>query len=256
MFDGIEIPDMTLYLVAVLALLVIWQYYQMQIMAGRILAVDIFDRSGIRMYFFVTADDDHVCEVCSAATGRVFSSSQVAKQSFTPLSGTCKRAVPCASVLVGLYGGWLEARGVLERVRANFKRRKGVQLSSEELRAMVNGQWERSISAETDRLGIHIIEAMCYEKVNPQVAVSGYRFVVDQAKEIRHLMLLVPAYLRLTQLLIRSGEAAEALELVERFEARFPTNKRGPHFPSEEQREMMRTKKTQLLKGLPLKMPA
>lgn len=256
MLDGIEIPDMTLYLVAVLALLVIWQYYQMQIMAGRILAVDIFDRSGIRMYFFVTADDDHVCEVCSAATGRVFSSSQVAKQSFTPLNGTCKRAVPCASVLVGLYGGWLEARGVLERVRANFKRRKGVQLSPEELRAMVNGQWERSISAETDRLGIHIIEAMCYEKVNPQVAVSGYRFVVDQAKEIRHLMLLVPAYLRLTQLLIRSGEAAEALELVERFEARFPTNKRGPHFPSEEQREMMRTKKTQLLKGLPLKMPA
>ncbi len=256
MFDGIEIPDLTLYLVAVLALLVIWQYYQMQIMAGRILAVDIFDRSGIRMYFFVTADDDHVCEVCSAATGRVFSSSQVAKQLFTPLNGTCKRAVPCASVLVGLYGGWLEARGVLERVRANFRRRKGVQLSPEELRAMVNGQWERSISADTDRLGIHIIEAMCYEKVNPQVAVSGYRFVVDQAKEIRHLMLLVPAYLRLTQLLIRSGEAAEALELVERFEARFPTNKRGPHFPSEEQREMMRTKKTQLLKGLPLKMPA
>ncbi|MEY4527741.1 MAG: hypothetical protein RL768_1460 [Nitrospirota bacterium] len=256
MLDGIEIPDMTLYLVAVLALLVIWQYYQMQIMAGRILAVDIFDRSGIRMYFFVTPDDDHVCEVCSVATGRVFSSSQVAKQSFTPLNGTCKRAVPCASVLVGLYGGWLEARGVLERVRANFKRRKGVQLSPEELRAMVNGQWERSISADTDRLGIHIIEAMCYEKVNPQVAVSGYRFVVDQAKEIRHLMLLVPAYLRLTQLLIRSGEAAEALELVERFEARFPTNKRGPHFPSEEQREMMRTKKTQLLKGLPLKMPA
>ena len=256
MLDGIEISDMTLYLVAVLALLVIWQYYQMQIMAGRILAVDIFDRSGIRMYFFVTADDDHVCEVCSAATGRVFSSSQVAKQSFTPLNGTCKRAVPCASVLVGLYGGWLEARGVLERVRANFKRRKGVQLSPEELRAMVNGQWERSISADTDRLGIHIIEAMCYEKINPQVAVSGYRFVVDQAKEIRHLMLLVPAYLRLTQLLIRSGEAAEALELVERFEARFPTNKRGPHFPSDEQREMMRTKKTQLLKGLPLKMPA
>ena len=57
MLDGIEIPDMTLYLVAVLALLVIWQYYQMQIMAGRILAVDIFDRSGIRMYFFVTAED-------------------------------------------------------------------------------------------------------------------------------------------------------------------------------------------------------
>ncbi|MEK6532670.1 MAG: hypothetical protein AABZ52_02165, partial [Nitrospirota bacterium] len=141
-------------------------------------------------------------------------------------------------------------------LRANLRSGKSVQLSPEELRAMVNGQWERSISADTDRLGIHIIEAMCYEKINPDVAISGYRFVVDQAKEIRHLMLLVPAYLRLTQLLIRAGEGAEALELVERFETRFPTNRRGPHFPSDEQREMMRTKKTQLLKGLPLMVPA
>ncbi|ULA64952.1 MAG: hypothetical protein LZF86_190246 [Nitrospira sp.] len=256
MVDSLVVSDVTLYLVAILALLVVWQYYQMQIMAGRILAVDIFDRSGIRMYFFVTADDDHICEVCSEANGRVFSSSQVAKRSFNPLGGTCKRAVPCASVLVGLYGGWLEARGVLERLRANLKSRKSVQLSPEELRALVNGQWERSISADTDRIGVHIIEAMCYEKVNPDVAVSGYRFVVDQAKEIRHLMLLAPAYLRLAQLLIRAREAAEALELIERFEMRFPTNRRGPHFPSDEQREMMRTKKTQLLKGLPLKISA
>jgi hypothetical protein len=145
---------------------------------------------------------------------------------------------------------------VLERLRANLRSGKSVQLSPEELRAMANGQWERSISADTDRLGIHIIEAMCYEKVNSEVAIAGYRFVVDQAKEIRHLMLLVPAYLRLTQLLVRAGEAAEALELVERFETRFPTNRRGPHFPSDEQREMMRTKKTQLLKGLPLTIPA
>ena len=208
------------------------------------------------MYFYVTADEDHICEVCSEANGLVFSSSQVAKRSFSPLGGKCKRAVPCVSVLVGLYGGWLESRGVLERLRANLRSEKEIQLSPEELRAMVNGQWERSISADTDRLGIHIIEAMCYEKINADVAIAGYRFVVEQAKEIRHLMLLVPAYLRLTQLLIRTGEAAEALELVERFEARFPTNRRGPHFPSDEQREMMRTKKTQLLKGLQLKMSA
>ncbi len=185
--------DVGIYLVAVLALLVIWQYYKMQIMAGRILAVDIFDRSGIRMYFYVTADDDHICDVCSDANGRVFSSSQVAKRSFSPLDGKCKRAVPCASVLVGLYGGWLEARGVLERLRANLRSGQRIQLSPEEMRAMVNGQWERSISADTDRLGIHIIEAMCYEKINADVAIAGYRFVVDQAKEIRHLMLDSPS---------------------------------------------------------------
>ncbi len=50
MFEGWESPDVTVYLAAILGLLVVWQYYQMQIMAGRILAIDIFDRSGIRMY--------------------------------------------------------------------------------------------------------------------------------------------------------------------------------------------------------------
>ncbi len=255
MMGQIEFPDVTLYLIAILGLLVLWQYYQMQIMAGRILAVDIFDRSGIRMYIFVTPDDDHICDTCSEANGRVFSPSQVAKKGFSPLNGKCKRPFPCPGALIGLYGGWLEARGVLERLRANLKR-GGIQLSPEELRAMVNGQWERSISAETDRLGVHMIEALSYEKINQAVSIVGYRYVVEEAKEVRHLMLLVPAYLRLVQLLVRTGESDKALELIDRFENRFPANKRGPHFPSDEQREVMKTRKTHLIKSQPLKMPA
>lgn len=255
MLEYIDFPDVTLYLIAILGLLVLWQYYQMQIMAGRILAVDIFDRSGIRMYIFSTPDDDHICDVCSEANGRVFSPSQVAKRGFSPLHGKCKRPSPCPGVLIGLYGGWLEARGVLERLRANLKK-GGIQLSPEELRAMVNGQWERSISAETDRLGVHMIEALGYEKINQAVSIIGYRYVVEEAKEVRHLMLLVPAYLRLVQLLVRSGASDSALELIDRFETRFPANKRGPHFPSNEQRDVMKTRKTHLLKSRPLKMPA
>lgn len=50
MLEGWESPDVTVYLAAILGLLVVWQYYQMQIMAGRILAIDIFDRSGRRPY--------------------------------------------------------------------------------------------------------------------------------------------------------------------------------------------------------------
>lgn len=255
MFGEFQFPDITMYLVAILVLLVLWQYYQMQIMAGRILAVDIFDRSGTRMYIYVTPDDDHICEVCSESNGRVFLPSQVAKKGFSPLDGKCKRPTPCPGVLVGLYGGWLEARGVLELLRTNLKK-VGIQLSAEELRVMVNGQWERSISAETDRLGIHMIEALGYEKINQGVSLAGYRYVVEEAKEVRHLMLLVPAYLRLVQLLVRAGEGAEALELIERFENRFPATKRGPHFPSDEQREVMKTRKTHLIKSLPLKIPA
>jgi hypothetical protein len=70
MLEGWESPDVTVYLMAILGLLAVWQYYQMQIMAGRILAVDIFDRSGIRMYVYVTPHDDHICVTSVVNRGR------------------------------------------------------------------------------------------------------------------------------------------------------------------------------------------
>ncbi len=255
MLEGWESPDVTVYVAAILGLLVVWQYYQMQIMAGRILAIDIFDRSGTRMYIFLPPGHAQSCETCAASNGRFFLPSQVAKKKFSPLIGKCPRPTPCMGVLVGLYGAWLEARGVLEHLRKN-SRNGGVQLSAEEVRALVNGQWERCISADTDRLGIHMIEALSYEKINPEVSIESYRYVVNEVKEVRHLMFLVPTYLRLLQLLLWAGEEAEALETIERFEGRFPSTKRGPHFPSDEQRETMKTEKATLLKNLPLQMSA
>jgi aspartyl/asparaginyl beta-hydroxylase (cupin superfamily) len=56
--------------------------------------------------------------------------------------------------------------------------------------------------------------------------------------------------------LIRAGESAEALDLIERFEKRFPVTRRGLHFPSDAQREFMKTRKTQLLNDQPMKIPA
>lgn len=255
MFDGFEFSDVTMYAVAILGLLVLWQYYQLQILSGRILAVDIFDRSGTRMYIYVAPDDDQICEVCEAAHGRVFLPSHVAKKHFSPLTGNCARPIPCHGALLGLYGAWLEARGVLENLRKSVGR-GGIQLSAEEVRALVNGQWERCISSETDRVAVYMIEAMVSERVNKEVSIEGYRYVVNEAKDVRHLMLLVPAYLRLVQLLLQAGEEAEALEIIEQFERRFPRSKRGSHFPLEPQRDFMTRKKSQLMKNLPLKMSA
>ncbi|NJN36870.1 MAG: hypothetical protein HC794_07205 [Nitrospiraceae bacterium] len=97
MFEGWQFPDVTIYLVGILGLLVVWQYYQMQIMAGRILAVDIFDRSGIRMYLYVTPDDDHICEVCAASNGRVYVPSQVAKKIFHRSMGDANDQLPVSA---------------------------------------------------------------------------------------------------------------------------------------------------------------
>ena len=53
---GIVLPDFLPYLLAIFGLLVLWQFYQLRVMKGRILAIDIFDRSGIRMYLYAVAD--------------------------------------------------------------------------------------------------------------------------------------------------------------------------------------------------------
>lgn len=248
-------PDVSTSLIAILGLLVIWQYYRLQVAAGRILAVDLFDRSGTRMYVYALPADENACETCSDANGVVLFPSQVARNRFSPIKGECRRTTPCTGVLVGLYGGWLEARGILERLRKN-RGKEETRLSPEHLRALVNGQWERSISADTDRLGIKVLEGMSYEKINPDVSMGCYIYLLDQVKEVRHLMLLVPTYLRLTELLIKHGRHDQAIEIIERFEDRFPSSKRGPHFPSDTQREAMKSKKAQALKGQHLKATA
>jgi len=243
--SSLTIPDFMPSLVGILVLLVIWQYHQKQVLAGRIQAVDIFDRSGIRMFIYAAPDSVRICEACRMASGTVYLPSQVAKNESIQLQTQCARAEKCTTVLVPLYGSWLEARGVVERLKAN--RKKGhIALSPEELRCVINGQWERSISAVTDRLGVHMLEGLAYETINPELAICSYRYVIDQAQEIRHLLLLVPAYMGLIELLAKQGRPEEALQVIEQYESRFPQNQRGRHYPTEQQRRWVSTKKSYL----------
>ena len=82
---SIVLPDFLPYLLAIFGLLVLWQYYQLRVMKGRILAVDIFDRSGIRMYLYAVTDNLQACEVCRSAHGTVFPPSEVMKRQFSPI---------------------------------------------------------------------------------------------------------------------------------------------------------------------------
>ena len=68
---GVVLPDFLPYLLAVFGLLVLWQYHQIQVMKGRIRAIDIFDRSDIRMYLY----DGNVGSGMSIDLFRLFQSS-------------------------------------------------------------------------------------------------------------------------------------------------------------------------------------
>jgi ribonuclease D len=104
---------------------------------------------------------------------------------------------------------------------------------------MIKGPWERSVSAATDRFGISMLGALNSERSDPEAAIPQYQTIIEEAKEVRHLSLLVPAYLRLAELLIRQGRTQEAQQTIEQFENRFAPNKGGPHFPTERQRRFM-----------------
>ena len=117
------VPESLSDLIAVAALLLIWQYHQIQVRKGRILAIDVFDRTGIRFYVYLAVNDPDTCEVCRDATGRAFLPSDVARKHFKPLARACLKSPKCDGVLVGLYGAWAEARSSASSDRRRSARR-------------------------------------------------------------------------------------------------------------------------------------
>jgi len=148
--------------------------------------------------------------------------------------------------LVGLYGGWPEARRLLERLKSQATS-KAVQLSEKELDALLGGQWAQGVSATMDRISMHMVEAMRNEGSNPDIAIQRYRFVLDNAKSERDSRFLLPAYLRLVDLLVRAGQHAEALEIVDRFLRAYGDKTKGPFAPNEQQLTVMALRKTRLM---------
>ena len=67
----IHIPDFIPYVLAILALLLLWEFHALQVRSGRIDAVDIWDRSGIRMFIYATPRDNTACPACREAHGHV-----------------------------------------------------------------------------------------------------------------------------------------------------------------------------------------
>ena len=256
MGDGFLMSNVTIYLMAVLGLLGLWLFHYMQVRAGRILAVDLFDRSVVRMYIYVTVGEGPVCEICANAHGRVFLSSRVEKKNFNPLDGACNGKVHCQACLIGLYGGWLEAREVVARIE-KVSKKTIVRLSPEELRTLVRGQWQRSLSADTDRISVNMLAALCEEQHNAGIAIEGYWCVINQAKEPRHFPLVVPAYLRLLSVLVRVGrEEEEVRQVIEQFERRFPSDQHAPYSPSSDHRQMLEEVKALLWKRQSLQVSA
>ncbi len=240
------ISNLLPYLCGILGLLLLWQYHQKQILAGRIQAIDIFDRSGIRMYVFATPDDGQICNACWEANGMVYLPSQMANKDFVPRPSPCANSGRCTIVRAGLYGAWLEARNVVHRLRAAGTK-GSLKLSVQELSELLKGNWEAGVSAATDRLAVLMLAALSGEKKNPDAAINAYRLAIREAKEVHDLPLVVPAYLRLAEVLVNMSRTDEALAVIQEFEERYPREGRTrPYDPTETQRGLIAIKKSRL----------
>jgi hypothetical protein len=249
------VAETTLYLLGILALLGVWRFHQIQVRSGRIQAIDLFDRSVVRFYLYVLPENRTSCSVCAQAQGRVFLPSAVDKIGFSPLGGPCSGTLSCQGVLVGLYGGWVEARQLVSRLQQSSKKNP-VRLSPDELSALVRGAWSQSISADTDRISMHLLEGWCLGKADEAAAIEGLRYVVDRGKEPRHLSYIVPASLRLMELLLKAGREDEVRLAIEQLELRFPSDRHDADAPSFTQRKVLQEVKSRLWETRSLKVSA
>ena len=246
---SVVIPEVMPYLLAILGLLLIWQFHRLQVLSGRIQSVDFWDRSGIRIFLHSCAQDNDACQSCQEATGTVFLPSVGTKKNFSTLRSPCTSHAGCRCLVVGLYGAWPEAHRLVEYLRKKVKK-KHLKLTEQALANLLGGDWERTISATADRISIHMLEAMRLQGSDPEAALFRYRFVVNEATAARDLHFVVPAYMRLTEVLERLERVEEGLEVIKDFEQRYAGKKPVSPFPTEAQRGQMSIRKSRLVMAM------
>jgi hypothetical protein len=237
----VHIPDFIPYVLAILGLLLLWEFHALQVRSGRIHAVDIWDRSGIRMFIYATPRDNRACPACREAHGHVFLPSLVAPKKFKALPSPCTNPSGCRCLLVGLYGGWPEAQALLGRLKSNSGK---VRLPDEDIIELLKGRWQQAAGASVDQVSVPLLQALFDEGKDPEAAILGYHYVIEHARGERDFPFLIPSYFRLSDLLEHVGRPADALPIVERFLDRY--DRTSPVAATESHLAIMKARQTRL----------
>lgn len=246
---NIIVPEFVPYLLAILGLLLIWHLHHMQVAAGRIQAVDFWDRSGIRMFVYVTPDDDQTCPSCLEINRLVIAASLAAKKNYSPHPAPCTNPAGCRCQRIGLFGSWPQARRVIHYLP--HTKTQSVQLSPGKLSAFIEGHRKHSSQASIDRLSMAMLEGMDTEGTDLSKAIAKYRMVIDQARSPRDLDLVIPAYLRTIDLYDRAEEPHKALRVIHHMEQRFSQGRHGNRQLTNAQTTHISLMKTRLSIALP-----
>ncbi len=245
LFDHILVPHLTQYLVGILGLLLVWQYHQALVLKGRIYAIDFWDFSGVRMFLHVSLQDGRACSVCRGSHGTLFLPSLATKRRLSVLPRPCSSPLGCRCLVLGLYGGWPEANRILQLLRRQA-RETPLQLTREHLLELIDTSSSQSVEVGGDRLTMQLLQGLHLEAKNPEWAIGRYRTVIEEAKGAKDLRLVVPAFLRLAEVVAQAQGADVALQVINQFEKRFAHQRKVFYYPSLEQRRAMADRKFRL----------
>jgi predicted negative regulator of RcsB-dependent stress response len=113
----------------------------------------------------------------------------------------------------------------------------------------VEGAQAQPAGAMVDQISLTALEAVRAEGRNLDQAIEHYHFVIEHAANERDQAFLVPAYLRLADLLEQRARLDEALTLVDQFFSK-QADMQPPHAPTDAQRSQMSLRKTRLMAAL------
>lgn len=243
--DRLILPDALPSMLAVLGLLLLWHLHGLQIRAGRITAVDLLGRQGVRLYLQLTPDDQAACPACRTANGIAYLPDLVAGKTFHRATGVCANPAGCRCLLIGLAGAWPEAARLAAQLRDSGGR---LRLSSAQLGRLVDSARGRLARPAADEVALAVVDALRAEGRDPALAATRYRFAIDNAREPRDLVLALPCRIRLADLLEQAGRLREALTLVEGFLTL--AGRGGAGAASADQVALMALRKTRLMTAL------
>ena len=256
LFPYSEINEILPYLMGVLGLLMTWELHDLEVRTGRIHGLDISDPSAVRswvrnysgvsMYIHATPNDPSACDACRKANHTVFSPAQVRRnKKFNALASPCLNPAGCRCVLVGLGGHWPVAKSLSAWLRENNG--ATALLTAEEMTDLL--KTADAGQSPDDRLGLYLLEALRAEGTDPQFAISRYRHLIIRGKHGRGHPFLVPAYLRLSDLLDRAGRSTDALDIIDDFCANV-RDRKGQYAPTAAQSSLLSRRKIRLQRRL------
>ncbi len=204
------IPEEMPSYLGVLGLLLCWELHAIEARLRRAVVP-------LQLYLCLSEDDPQTCKRCHLAHLRVFLGRMPREVGFRI---HCSNPLGCRCVLIPITRQWPTAKQLWSQITGESGSHR---LSNEDLHALL---LEGGDLSDRDRLAQTVLQAVLAEETNLEAALQSHRQTIAQATETSIALLQAAAYMRLAEILERSGDSSEALQVTRTFLKAFSEKER------------------------------